>query len=277
MGGGASRTSCPGSKRERSSRCCCCCRRRRSSRKRRSVRKCTKQHTSGFFFLCCFLFLHSHRFPSSSSATPATAVPATAPAAAPASASSVSSISVAAFPSPSSASIPIPIPPSAGPQHWTTPQLASWLRGVQVDVKKRGEIFEKKGWSKEELAKWYAELETSFNSAVSKGRGQKLDGPTVAKWNLDSDKDWATNLGVSNAYHAASMWASWRHQLRSSSSKPPDPRNDRRCVWGPNLFFAQMFLISLLSIGDRTVNESCFHCAKLYLNHAQMYGKVLRK
>jgi hypothetical protein len=112
---------------------------------------------------------------------------------------------------------PTPSSLMAGPPQWGTPQLLSWLRDVKTDVNKRGDVFEKKGWTKEELTKWRSELEASFAAAAAKLESSKLTGQQIAKWDLTSDKPFGEHLGVTNAYHRAAIWSSWKQLLRMFS------------------------------------------------------------
>jgi len=117
--------------------------------------------------------------------------------------------SAAPHATPASAALPV------GPHQWNTAEVVNWLKTVKADVGKRSTIFEKKGWTKEELTKWHADLDASFAAAQSKLESLKITGPDIAKWDITSDAPWDDNLGVSNAYHRAALWAQWKLALRN--------------------------------------------------------------
>jgi 3-oxoacyl-ACP reductase-like protein len=143
--------------------------------------------------------------------TSATPTDTTAAAATPAAASATPA------PAASTGAAAVASKPSAptAPHQWTTVELTTWLAEVKNELKKRAEIFEKKGWTKDEVNKWLADLETSFTHASQKATDSKLTGTTAASWDISNDQAWNQHLGVTNPYHRSAIWASWKQQLRN--------------------------------------------------------------
>jgi E3 ubiquitin-protein ligase DOA10 len=136
----------------------------------------------------------------------ATATTAAAPVSAPAAAVSSSSSS-------------LPVAPAAGPHQWTNSQLSNWIQqDVKSEIKKRGEIFSAKGWTKEEVTKWLGEVDAAFTAANSKLEASKLTGAQAAAFDISTDTAWGQQLGLTDPFLRAAVWGHWKEALRKWQS-----------------------------------------------------------
>ncbi len=86
---------------------------------------------------------------------------------------------------------------------------------MKAEVKKRGDVFAQKGWTKEELAKWNSEVDAAFATAATKLAASALTGAQAAAFDINSDSAWGTALGMtSDPFLRAAVWAHWKQALR---------------------------------------------------------------
>jgi len=91
----------------------------------------------------------------------------------------------------------------------------SWLRGdVASELRRRAAVFSAKGWTKDEVAKWTTEVDSSIAAAVAKAEASKLEGKTAASFDLTSDAAWGSALDVTDPFIRAAIWAHWKAALR---------------------------------------------------------------
>jgi hypothetical protein len=85
---------------------------------------------------------------------------------------------------------------------------------VKAEVRKRGEIFEAKGWTRDELTNWYAEVDAAFAGAFAKVESTQLNGHQAAGFDLNSDQSWGQALGIIDPFLRSAVWAHWKQAIK---------------------------------------------------------------
>lgn len=128
--------------------------------------------------------------------------------------SATASAGTAAAPVSASGASSTPVIPPSDPRQWSTSHVVSWLKGVETDVLKRGDIFASKGWTSTEVSNWQSTVSLAFSSASSRVETNGLTGATLAQCE-PNETAWGDKLGLEHAYHRAAILANWRQKMRA--------------------------------------------------------------